>query len=89
MAYERVKGLCGIRTIFHKYMDDQINQEDDSIIAKDQADLNKAYDDFVDEYGYVNSKANQLAFSEDVEYPLLCSLEREEKEEYVKADVYL
>ncbi len=88
MAYERVKGLCGIRTIFHKYMDDQINQEDDSIIAKDQADLNKAYDDFVDEYGYVNSKANQLAFSEDVEYPLLCSLEREEKEEYVKADVF-
>ena len=87
-AYERVKGLCGIRTIFHRYMDDQMNQEDDSVIAKDQADLNKAYDDFIDKYGYINSKANQLAFGEDVEYPLLCSLEREEKEEYVKADVF-
>lgn len=90
VAYERVKGLCNIRSVFHKYMDDQLNQEADSVIKADQAELNDVYDAYVRKYGFINSYANNLAFSDDVEYPLLCSLEKatDDKDVFEKADTF-
>ena len=90
VAYERVKGLCKIRSVFHKYMDDQLNQEADSVIESDQAELNDVYDAYVKKYGFINSYANNLAFSDDVEYPLLCSLEKstDDKDVFEKADTF-
>ena len=90
VAYERVKGLCNIRTVFHKYMDDQLNQEDETVITQDQNKLNQVYDEYIHKYGYINSYANKLAFGDDVEYPLLCSLEKstDDKNIFEKADAF-
>ena len=37
--------------------------------------LNVKYDAFVKQYGAITSKANRIAFRDDSDYPLLCSLE--------------
>ena len=40
-----------------------------------QKSLTEKYDLFVKQYGFISSRGNSLAFREDSDYPLLCSLE--------------
>ena len=37
--------------------------------------MNTVYDAFVKKYGHITSRGNSLAFRDDGDYPLLCSLE--------------
>lgn len=48
-------------------------------LTKGQEHLNKIYDSYVKEYGYLSSRGNKLAFREDNDYYLLCSLETEDE----------
>ena len=47
------------------------------------------HDKFVEQYGAITSKANRIAFRDDSDYPLLCSLEDvNEDGEVKKADMF-
>ncbi len=85
---ERIRGLVGITRTLRKLIDFQnekqgvLRQEEYETTLKSHiADLNRVYDRFVKEYGYLNSKSNIAAFSRDSNTPLLRSIEKERKEE--------
>lgn len=71
----RIKGMIGLRDCVRKLIDMQIEDFPDENIINEQNKLNRLYDDFVKKYGIINSRGNNLAFSEDSSYFLLCSLE--------------
>ena len=51
--------------------------------------MNKVYDSFVEQYGYITAQANSRAFRDDSDYPLLCSLEEVNEDGIVKkADMF-
>ena len=84
----RIRGLVGITRTLRKLIDFQnekqgvLRQEEYEATLKSHiSDLNRVYDRFVKEYGYLNSKSNIAAFSRDSNTPLLRSIEKERKEE--------
>lgn len=88
-ALERIKGMCGIRSVTKKLIDIELNENStDEDISAVQNELNDVYDKFVDRYGSLNSTANERAFREDVEYPLLSSLEVVDEDRTYKADIF-
>ena len=72
----RIKGLIGLREQVRELIDFQMNDYSDGDIYLAQAKLNQLYDKFTKEYGLINSRANENAFSNDSSYFLLCSLEK-------------
>ena len=51
--------------------------------------MNTVYDAFVKKYGHITSRGNSLAFRDDGDYPLLCSLEVVDEDGKVsKADMF-
>lgn len=86
---ERIKGLHGIREITRKIIDIQTNGCTETELKEKQAILNNRYDSFVKKYGYITSRANNTAFRDDNDYPLLCSLEVvDEANKVTKADMF-
>lgn len=85
---ERIKGLVEITQAVRRLIDFQ-NQEQgnrpageyEAALQEHIGNLNRVYDRFVKEYGYINSYANVTAFSRDANAPLLRSIEREKKDE--------
>lgn len=86
----RVKGMIELRDCVRKLIDLQINDYPDEDIKKEQLKLNDLYDKFNKKYGLINSRANNIAFSNDSSYFLLCSLEilNENGELERKADMF-
>lgn len=74
-AQSRIKGLIGLRDALRTLLDYQMDDVDDKLIQQQQADLSRQYDAFTKQYGLINSRGNEQAFSEDSSYFLLCSLE--------------
>ena len=74
-ALERVKGMVALRDCVNGLMDAQLADASDGAIAERQAELNRLYDNFTNRFGLINSRGNELAFSDDSSYYLLCSLE--------------
>ncbi len=76
---ERVQGLIhvrdAVREVFTTQLHDRGTEEDAAAISEARRDLNKAYDKFIKKHGYINDRANALAYLEDPDYPLLQSLE--------------
>ena len=90
-AKERVKGMIGLRDCVQKLIAQQMDSFiSDETIRQTQRDLNRLYDAFTAKYGLINSRANNLAFSDDSSYYLLCSLEilNENRELERKADIF-
>lgn len=86
---ERIKGLHQIREITRDIINIQLKGCTKHELESKQYQLNKAYDKFASKYGYISSKANSRAFSDDNDYPLLCSLEVEDKDKnIIKADMF-
>jgi len=86
---ERIKGLQGIREITREIIDIQTNGCTKTELKEKQAVLNSRYDSFVKKYGYITSRANNTAFRDDNDYPLLCSLEVvDEANKVTKADMF-
>ena len=71
----RIKGMIELRDCVRELIDLQTDDFPDENIKFAQSRLNRLYDDFVKKYGLINSRGNDLAFSEDSSYYLLCSLE--------------
>lgn len=72
---QRVLGMIGIRKAMREVIRVQSSDFPEKAIQDTQAELNRLYDDYVKKYGHLTDKGNRIAFSEDSDYPLLCSLE--------------
>ena len=88
-AEERILKLDEIRQITRELIDIQMEGCSEEELADKQRLLNVKYDAFVKQYGAITSKANRIAFRDDSDYPLLCSLEEvNEDGEVKKADMF-
>ena len=74
-ALNRIKGMIEIRDCVRRIIDLQIDDSPDFEITAEQQKLNRLYDNFSKKYGLINSRGNEMAFSDDDSYYLLCSLE--------------
>ena len=74
-AENRIKGMVKIRDCTRKLIEYQLEGYSDDLIRQEQQTLNRLYDEFTSQYGLLNSRANNAAFSDDSSYCLLCSLE--------------
>lgn len=85
----RIKGMIEIRDCVKNLLEMQTNDYPDYDIEKEQHKLNEIYDKFVKKYGYINSRGNSTAFSDDSSYFLICSLEVFKNDEFErKADIF-
>ena len=75
MAANRIKGMIELRDCTRRLIEYQLEGYPDEDIAREQRSLNALYDRYTDKYGLLNSRANNMAFSDDSAYCLLCSLE--------------
>ena len=88
-AKKRILGLNEIRSQTRKLIDIQLAGCSEEELRKEQGILNKRYDSFVKKYGPITGRGNSLAFCEDSDYPLLCSLEIVDEEGNVtKAEMF-
>ena len=74
-AVNRIRGMIELRDCTRKLIEYQLESYPDEAIQREQQHLNTLYDNFTAKYGLINSRANNMAFSEDSSYSLLCSLE--------------
>ena len=74
-AEERIRSLDEIRQITRELIDIQMDGCSEEELSDKQRLLNVKYDAFIKQYGVITSKANRIAFRDDSDYPLLCSLE--------------
>ena len=89
-AENRIRGMIAIRECVRKLIEYQTEGYPDEDIHKEQAELNRLYDDYTKKYGLLSSRGNNLAFGEDSSYCLLCSLEVLDEEGNLKrkADMF-
>lgn len=71
----RIKGLIEIRDTLRTLIEYQTEDYSDNDIQFKQNELNTLYDNFVEKYGLITSRANSSAFAQDSAYPLVYSLE--------------
>ncbi|MDD6796105.1 MAG: helicase-related protein [Clostridiaceae bacterium] len=88
--FERVKGLDNIRKILRKTINMQLEGCSNEDLKKQQELLSNQYDSFTKKNGAISSRANERAFRDDDDYPLLTALEEvnEETKEVKKADIF-
>ena len=90
-AKARVKGMVQLRDCVQKLIGQQLDGfVSDEAIQRTQQELDALYDSFTEKYGLINTRANNLAFSDDSSYFLLCSLEVLDEENNLKrkADIF-
>lgn len=87
---ERVKHMVELRDTVQRIIQYQLENAPDTILQREQARLNRLYDSFTSKYGLINSRGNNMAFSDDSAYYLLCSLEilNDDGELERKADMF-
>lgn len=74
-AANRIRGMIELRDCTRRLIEYQLEGYPDEDIAREQRNLNTLYDSFTQKYGLINSRGNNMAFSDDSAYCLLCSLE--------------
>ena len=86
----RLKAMIGLRQQVRKLLNFQIGNCTDEILVREQAQLNDLYDNFVKQYGYLNTRTNKNLFRPDADYTLLVSLENydEINNTATKADIF-
>lgn len=90
IAKNRIRGMIAIRECVRRLIEYQTEGYPDEDIQKEQAELNRLYDDYTKKYGLLSNRGNSLAFGEDASYCLLCSLEVLDEEGNLKrkADMF-
>lgn len=89
---DRIAALIDLKVITRSLLQQQLLGYEQSDIDNTRKELNEHYDQFIKKYGYVNSKANETAFSADSSYYLLRSLEKFDKTDNTyngKADIFV
>lgn len=75
-AAERMKGMIGLRDALREQM--RLEKSPDATekqIEDNRAELNRLYDDFKKQYGFLNDQTNRRIFLDDTESALLLALE--------------
>lgn len=73
---KKAKDYVGLRDVAKRLLSEQINPATtDEQLAKTRAELNKAYDKFVEQYGPINDKKNIRDLSLDPDYGILEAIE--------------
>jgi len=72
---DRIRGMIKLRDCVNELIQYQIDDFPDEVIQRKQAELTRLYSSFVLQYGIINNRVNNQAFSDDSSYYLLCSLE--------------
>lgn len=86
---KRIAGLCNVRDVLRTLLQLQMDGCEDDVFEDAKLELNRVYDRYVAKYGNINSRGNSLAFRDDADYPLLCSLENDEPDgTYSKAAIF-
>ncbi len=90
----RGKAMVHMRNTVHELLDLEISNTDNhnaEQIETVRKSLNAQYDNFVNEFGRINTKQNKAAFASDNTYHLLVSLENYDNDgKYVgKADIFV
>ena len=87
---QRIRGMVHVRDAVRRCLRAQIESSDESDLAATRAQLNQAYDRFVNRHGYLSERANTSAFRGDPDLPLLLSLEHydERSKRAVKAAIF-
>lgn len=78
MTEKRIRGLVQLREEVRKLIDLQVDGCSDDELIQQQQKLEECYGTFTKAYGLVNSDSNRRAFSLDVDYPLIATLEEVE-----------
>ena len=87
---KRITGMLGIRNIARELLNAQQQGVDEKNIKAIRRSLNKAYDDFVKDHGFLNSPANKKAFQHDPDRFGLLALENwdADSKTATKADIF-
>lgn len=86
---ERIQWMNEIRRITRNLITIQMNGCSEKELKQQMQLLNDKYDDFRKKFGAIQTKINRKAFCDDADYPLLCSLEKVNKNgEIQKADMF-
>ena len=67
-AQNRIKGMIGLRDCTRRLIQYQLEGYPDETIEQEQKTLNELYDGFTSKYGLINSRGNNMAFSDDASY---------------------
>jgi len=73
--YERLMKLAELRDSVRKLLRHEVQDDAKSVMEEEREKLNKLYDEFVKEHGYLNNTANASLFHDDPDSPLLLALE--------------
>lgn len=89
-ARNRVLGLIAIRESVRHLTELQSEDYPDDDIRQEQVKLNQIYDEFIQNYGLINSRGNKQVFREDSSFYLLSSLENIDEDGKLesKADMF-
>ncbi len=87
---DMIRKLIELRTLTRDLIDKQKTHISDEALEPMRQKLNELYDAFVKTYGALNSPAVKKAFGQDMDYPLLQSLEEFKKESktFEKTDIF-
>ena len=87
---KRIAGILSIRDAYKKLVNYLQQNVETKYIKQARTALNKAYDTFVKEYGYLNSSANKKAIDSDPDRYSILSLENYDvqKKTAKKADIF-
>lgn len=86
---ERIRMMDEIRTVTRQLIFIQSEGCSDEELKFQQKLLNEKYDAYVKKFGPVTGRGSKLAFQDDADYPLLCSLEVIDEDGNVKkADMF-
>lgn len=87
---DRIRGLIEVREALRELINIENTDVTDIDIIPYQTKLNQVYDEFVKKYDYISSRGNSIAFKNDADFPLLISLEKEDKEtkQMIKTDIF-
>lgn len=74
-AQKRVMHCCKVRDALRNLLQMQADGCSDEQFEAGARELNRVYDTAIAKIGYLSNRANSLAFRDDADYPLICSLE--------------
>lgn len=85
----RLVGMITLRDMSKELIDIQLDRySNESIFEEKLQQFNSYYDEFVIKYGYINNRTNINIFKNDEDIYFLTSLEKVDKEKYIKGDFF-
>lgn len=88
---KRITYCCKVRDALRNLLQMQADGCSDEQFNAGARELNRVYDTAIAKIGYLSNRANALAFRDDADYPLICSLEvidPNDEEHVTKSEIF-